>query len=229
MTMDAWTDMKIYVASSWRNEHQPRIVKQLRRVFGPANVYDFRNPAPGVPGFKWSAIDPQWEHRNPSPQVFIAGLFHPAAEAGFKMDFDAMQAADVCVLVLPAGRSACLEAGWMKGAGKRLVILTREGEPPDLMFKMADAIVDNDLDLAVELKVIHADLSGYIKRVGHAGRRPTKHDIDGDDWNPPEDKPLSSLPISRDPRDEHRFDERPLHPPIIGPATERFHKEKKDD
>lgn len=41
--------MKIYVASSWRNERQPEVVEHLRS-FG-YEVYDFRNPAPGDTGF----------------------------------------------------------------------------------------------------------------------------------------------------------------------------------
>jgi hypothetical protein len=44
------------------------------------------------------------------------------------------------VLVLPCGRSAHLEAGWAKGAGKRLVILLDEQNEPELMYRFADAI-----------------------------------------------------------------------------------------
>lgn len=54
-----------------------------------------------------------------STDQYRAALEHPIAQAGFKSDFDAMQWADVCVLVLPCGRSAHSEAGWMKGAGKK--------------------------------------------------------------------------------------------------------------
>lgn len=33
-----------------------------------------------------------------------------------------MKWADTCVLALPCGRSAHLEAGWMSGAGKKLIV-----------------------------------------------------------------------------------------------------------
>jgi len=46
---------KIYVASSWRNPIQPRIVRVLREA--GHTVYDFRNPAPGYKGFAWSDLD----------------------------------------------------------------------------------------------------------------------------------------------------------------------------
>ena len=43
---------KIYVASSWRNEFYPEVVEKLREA--GHEVYDFRNPPSGDPGFKWS-------------------------------------------------------------------------------------------------------------------------------------------------------------------------------
>ena len=45
---------KIYVASSWRNEYYPEVVKVLRDA--GHDVYDFRNPPSGDPGFKWSCV-----------------------------------------------------------------------------------------------------------------------------------------------------------------------------
>jgi len=51
--------MSIYVASSWRNTHQPSVVAALREA--GHDVYDFRNPRPGDHGFHWSMIDPDWK------------------------------------------------------------------------------------------------------------------------------------------------------------------------
>ena len=45
---------KIYVASSWRNEFYPEVVAKLREV--GHDVYDFRNPPSGDPGFKCSSV-----------------------------------------------------------------------------------------------------------------------------------------------------------------------------
>lgn len=58
---------RIYVASSWRNAHQPAVVEALRSA--GHEVYDFRRPATGGPtttagldyGFAWSEIDPEWQ------------------------------------------------------------------------------------------------------------------------------------------------------------------------
>lgn len=125
--------MKIYVASSWRNDFQPAVCKLLRD--GGNEVYDFRNPSPGNTGFAWSEIDPNW--RQWTMDEYIKNLDHPISENGFKLDFDAMKWADACVLVLPCGRSAHTEAGWFKGAGKKVYAYVHSGEP-ELMYKLFD-------------------------------------------------------------------------------------------
>jgi hypothetical protein len=44
---------RIYLASSWRNPHQPMLVDLLRK--DGHEVYDFRNP-PNLNGFAWPQI-----------------------------------------------------------------------------------------------------------------------------------------------------------------------------
>lgn len=128
---------RIYVASSWRNPHQPGVVESLR-AHGQA-VYDFRNPPNGTPGFAWSEIDPDWQAW--SAEAYRRAITtHPIAARGFVSDLRGMQWADTCVLVLPCGRSAHLEAGWFCGQGKRCLILTRDGEEPELMALLATDI-----------------------------------------------------------------------------------------
>ena len=127
---------RIYVASSWRNALQPGVVTKLRR--DGHEVYDFREPAPSVRGFSWAEIDPKWGSWSAS--AYRDALNHPLAVNGYAHDMGAMQWADTCVLVLPCGRSAHLELGWMAGAGKRTIVLTRDGEEPELMAKMATKI-----------------------------------------------------------------------------------------
>lgn len=138
--------MKLYVASSWRNPRQPDAVIALRA--DGHDVYDFRHPPGGDHlGFSWSDVDPDWTSW--TPECYLAGIEHPIAVAGFTSDFYAMQNADACVLILPCGRSAHLEAGYFVGAGKPLVIVLDEAEfGPDaghsvteLMYRMADVIV----------------------------------------------------------------------------------------
>jgi hypothetical protein len=122
--------MKIYVASSWRNAIQPKIVAMLREC--GHEVYDFKNPGEGKSGFGWHEIDPNWEDW--TPQQYRNALKDPIAINGFETDMNALRACDVCVLVLPSGRSASWEFGWAIGAGKHGVVVMFEKCEPELMY-----------------------------------------------------------------------------------------------
>lgn len=146
--------MKIYVASSWRNDIQPNIVSFLREE--GFEVYDFKNP-PEKTGFSWSEIDPDW--KNWTFQQYKEALNHCRSVEGFSSDFNAMQDADACVLVLPCGRSAHIEAGYFVGAGKKLIIFIPSGPyigkikfEAELMYKMADLVTNQASDIIDALK-----------------------------------------------------------------------------
>ena len=111
--------MKIYVASSFRNSHQPSVVYALREA--GHTVYDFR----GVAGWK--------EHGFKSPQ----------ADAAFNVDWDAVLDADATVLVAPCGNSAHLELGTAVGLGQATAIYMPETQELDLMYKAVDTILDS--------------------------------------------------------------------------------------
>lgn len=130
---------RIYVASSWKNQHYPEVVMFLQK-YGH-DVYDFRNPPHGGSGFHWTDVD-----ENASKWTFeqyAEGLHHPLAERQFAADLDALEWADVCVLVLPCGRSAHTEAGWMAGKGKKTVVYIPEIQEPELMYKLFDFVSDS--------------------------------------------------------------------------------------
>lgn len=128
---------RIYVASSWRNKYQPEVVTQLKHC--GHQVYDFRNP-PGKAGFKWADIELDWQSWTTERYRQLLTTT-PDAAFGYIADYRAMQWADTCVLVLPCGRSAHLEAGYFNGANKRLIIYIPEPIEPDLMYLMANHIV----------------------------------------------------------------------------------------
>jgi hypothetical protein len=134
---------RIYVASSWRNPYYPDVVERLRRA--GHEVYDFRNPPHGGAGFHWTDIDenaPDWTFAE-----YAEGLRHPLAERQFQADIDALAWADTCVLVLPSGRSAHTEAGYMAGAGKRVIVYIPEMVEPELMYKLFNGVVGSLEDL----------------------------------------------------------------------------------
>jgi nucleoside 2-deoxyribosyltransferase len=129
----------IYVASSWRNPYQEVMVAACRSA--GFEVYDFKDSE----GFNWKEVDPEWQKWD--YEGWERGLLHERAEQGFKRDMDALERADRCILVLPSGRSAHLEAGYAIGKGKPTAIWVPEFDTPDLMVKMADYVSDSLMDI----------------------------------------------------------------------------------
>jgi nucleoside 2-deoxyribosyltransferase len=139
---------RIYLASSWRNPEQPALVEQLRAA--GHEVYDFRNPKPGNDGFRWTEVDANW--LSWTPESYVPKLQHPIAQAGFALDKAALDWCDTCVLLLPCGRSAHLEAGYAAGQGKRVLFLLRADKfEPELMYLLGAGIVCSVPDLLAGL------------------------------------------------------------------------------
>ena len=130
--------MRIYVASSWRNERQLEVVNYLNNL--GYDAYNFRK---AQTAFEWKDVDVPVDgvsiHQTDSI-TFINGLDHPTAQAGFNADFEAMKESDAFLLLLPCGKSAHLEAGWAIGQGKPTCILLSDFTEPELMYNMADFI-----------------------------------------------------------------------------------------
>lgn len=126
---------KIYVASSWSNERYPSVVDALKS-WG-CNVFDFRNPGTAAGGFHWSQATDE-----PQPwgfDFYRRVLARPASQNAFRADMGALRRCDVCVVVMPCGRSAHLEAGYACGAGKLVIFLWEDIiDKADLMSLMAD-------------------------------------------------------------------------------------------
>src|SRR3954469_4943306 len=127
--------MKIYLASSWRNPHQPRLVERLRGA--GHEVYDFRNP-PNNSGFGWEQTGDLDKGPDGKPIVdaraFARTLRHPIAIAGYESDRGAIEWADACVFLAPAGRSASWELGYATALRKLTVVVLHETMEPELMF-----------------------------------------------------------------------------------------------
>ena len=126
--------LKIYVASSWKNDFYPLVVERLRAQ--GYEVYDFR-----ADGFGWHEIDENW--RVWTPAQMLDAHHHPRAVQHYKQDMAALAGADVVVAVLPFGLSAGMELGYAVGAGKHTVVYAPAIREADLMLKMADASTTN--------------------------------------------------------------------------------------
>lgn len=123
----------IYLATSWRNEHQATVLKAL--LDAGFWVYDFKNPRPDNKGFAWSAIDPNWQQW--TPEQFREAMEHPLAKQGYAYDIGACMRAEICVMVQPCGRSAHLELGTFIGQRKECYVLLAPNQEPELMIQGA--------------------------------------------------------------------------------------------
>ena len=141
---------KIYVASSWRNEFYPEVVKSLRAE--GYDVYDFRNPPSGDKGFKWENVD--LNYMNWTPQEYRDQLNCTLAKRQFGNDIEAMKSCDTCILVLPCGRSAHTEAGWFAGTGKKVIAYIPTKQEPELMYKLFSGIACTMKELKEQINKI---------------------------------------------------------------------------
>lgn len=133
--------MKIYVASSWRNDFHPAVVHVLREQ--GFEVYDFKDSE----GFSWREISPNWQAWTKTE--YLQALTHQLAERGFNRDMAALKECDICVMVMPCGMSASLEMGYAVGAKKHTICYVPALREPDLMVKMCDHITAS-LDMVVK-------------------------------------------------------------------------------
>lgn len=103
---------KIYIASSWNNEVGVRILAKILREWGH-EVYAFPE-SPNI--FQWSRLAHNTDNG-------ITCLRYESSCKAFLDDKAAMDWADTCILLTPSGRDSHLEAGYMKGQGKKLYIV----------------------------------------------------------------------------------------------------------
>lgn len=142
---------KVYLASSWRNADQPRVVLLLRDA--GHEVYDFRNPAPGQKGFAWRDCGGEAAVEGPGSgartiAVYLQAIRSQRAVDGFALDKTALDWCDACVLLLPCGRSAHLEAGYAAGQGKQTIFYLAPSQfEPELMYLLGHGCVTTDAEL----------------------------------------------------------------------------------
>jgi hypothetical protein len=152
--------VRIYVASSWRNNVQPHVVQTLR-AHGH-RVYDFKHPAADNQGFHWHDVRVPGDMaadgsivswRDWTPAQFREALKSDVAERGFSLDMNALNDCEACVLVLPCGKSAHLELGQAVGAGKRTIVYMPRQEEAELMYLMCDHLCLSMEEVIEKLKL----------------------------------------------------------------------------
>ena len=125
--------MKIYLASSWKNEPLVLQLAKLFRAWGHW-AYCFAEHTDNAVIFHWDEV------MSPDDDG-ITCLDTDYSRGAFANDKAGIDEADCCILLNPSGRDAHLEAGFMKGQGKLLFII---GEFPkgefSNMYHFADGL-----------------------------------------------------------------------------------------
>ena len=130
--------MKIYIASSWKNADDVRVIASMLHELG-FEVDDFTDDTKGRFVFHYSELG--------EVQVLDAINFlkDERSQRAFQEDKNWIDWADCVLLLLPAGKSSHLEAGYAKGSSKKLVIYQYsypKGEF-DVMYGFADLLTDD--------------------------------------------------------------------------------------
>lgn len=129
--------MKIFVASSWKISDVAIDFSNLFRKWGH-EVYCYAELDKGQ-------IHYNWLDYVTTKDDGITCLNTQIAKDTFKVDKGGMDWANCCVLVNPSGRDSHLEAGYMKGCGKKLIIIGMFPESEfSNMYQFADALVKID-------------------------------------------------------------------------------------
>jgi len=141
--------MKIYIASSWKNEQSVMMLSQFLRENGH-QVDAFTDSSTGRYVFHYSEIGPINELNA------INFLKNPKSRKAFKEDKKWLDWCECCVMLLPCGKSSHLEAGYAKGRNKKLAIFQPAGFPKgefDVMYGFADIITANFIELLEWLSI----------------------------------------------------------------------------
>lgn len=125
--------MRVYIASSWRNTHYPKVCAAVRAA--GHEVLDWRDGESLLPHwgiaderFAQATRDQKW-----TPELARDALQHMRVRSTHAKDMRLLNAADAVVLLTPCGRSAHLEAGIAEGRGLPRAVLLTDGVEPELM------------------------------------------------------------------------------------------------
>ena len=127
----------LYLIGSLRNTAIPEIGKRLREEAG-LDVFD-----------DWWGAGPQaddcWkDYEEKRGRTYRDAIYGHAARNVFYFDLLHLQRCHAAMLVMPAGKSAHLELGWLLGKGREGYVIWPNGEPAkdrwDVMYQFASGL-----------------------------------------------------------------------------------------
>jgi hypothetical protein len=127
--------MKIYIASSWKNQHGVEMLTQLLREKGHEVI-------------SWVENNYGENHNHVTKQFsFEEWMQTEQSEQSFAFDIDGATNCDLFIYYGPAGKDACAELGAAWASGPHIIGLTAKGEDLGLMSKMVSEWFDRYTDV----------------------------------------------------------------------------------
>jgi hypothetical protein len=151
--------VKLYLIGSLRNPEVPLLAERLRQE--GHEVFD-----------DWFAAGPEaddwWQkYEKARGHSFAAALDGHAARHVYEYDRRHLDAAEGGVLLLPAGKSGHLEAGYLIGSGKPVyILLTGEPERFDVMYRFATGIFTDEAAMMTEIRHYKSPQQKYDEWMG---------------------------------------------------------------
>jgi nucleoside 2-deoxyribosyltransferase len=150
----------IYLIGSLRNPEVQLVAGFLREQLNEEVFDDWASPGPRT--------DEHWQgYENGRGRTYAEALQGLHAKHVFEFDREHLIRADRVVLVLPAGRSAHLELGWILGQGKPGYVLL-EANPTryDIMYQFANGIASSQDEL-VDMLRVRKELNAFTSQTTH--------------------------------------------------------------
>lgn len=135
----------VYLIGALRNQQIVELGNKIRAM--GFDVFDeWINPGPEADEF-WQ----KYEARRKRTYKEALNSYH--AKHIFEFDKTHLDRADICILVMPAGKSGHLELGYAAGTKKKTYVLfEKEPERYDLMYRFCEDVFMNENELIEELK-----------------------------------------------------------------------------
>lgn len=136
---------KVYIAGSLRGPMVPEVANRVKAA-GHDVFADWYSPGP-------HADDAWQEYERTRGRTYRDAIYGAHAQHVFAFDKRHLDECTVGVLVMPAGKSAHIELGYLAGTGKRtFVLFDEEPERYDLMYLFADYVCFSIDELLHELE-----------------------------------------------------------------------------
>ena len=122
--------MKIYIASSWKNQHAVEMLTDILRNLGHEVVSFVEHE---VVSFVEQAVEAEWRDLKFDVEAWL-----DSDDSNRKFDYDTAGAtkSDIMIYIGPSGTDAWAEVGAAWAAGVPISGLWAKGEPAGLMRKM---------------------------------------------------------------------------------------------